>query len=1045
MNMKKRFSSTTKKKLLTSAILLSVGGFTSSVHADLSNGSLGLSVEGNLNPSCLYGGTYPGCTYGAFDTAEAGSFFTMDGNPGGAVGAGAVPLFLDATDQSYNGPSFGPGNAYAGGNNGPVSDWAFFGNIGTNSHAGLTVSNNDTDVNMSNWSVNWGEVPFIDMGSPGGVGTLVCTGGGLANECEAGETFTLDYDAVVPAGDPSGFGGVAYSLHLQGTVISTNKAPVEISPVPLATTVHLNSEVRINLPANVMDPDGDGVDNSSFQLEGYVGTATITVCTGSATPNGLCAAEGDFIYKDNDNAATAMGMPDTFDYSVADTLGDRSLFFTVEVTVRTVIPPLPQPIPVVTNINQDAMVLIPALTAAGDFAVDATSVVVSAAVNGTLALNAGTGEVTFTPTMSYTGPASFSFTIDDNDGGGPNTSLLILQPIKVNDHPVAGDTVAAIDIDRNSSVVIDILALTSDSDGVVDPTSVVIVTDSTQGTTSIDLANGDVTYTPTNGNVYLGGDFFTYTVVDDDGAISNPVGTVNLTINNATPIAVDDNNKVIDITVETSITVDVVSNDTDSDGTVDVSTVVVVGGPSNGIVAPPTSSGEIIYTPTVGYIGGDAVTYTVLDNDGDVSNIATLNINVKDKRDFCEDIPPLTTDTCFLQFDPGNIQENTMPVLGDGSYFSMEVQPGVPTLTAIEAKNALQLNAVQLASTAPLSPNIDQPWIFFGNIGVHQSTIAPTVLSDNGTGTVVLDFSGWNVSWNSIPSITLNAGDDNGLATMFCYLDDVVTQTQGDCSAGNAYVLDYRATVPVGDPSGFGGVKYALHLEGIIAVTGVTFSPAKPPNTTDIEAIDGAADSFTVLAGSVADAAGNVTGTNLSPADVGVKDPLLNPADGQQCLGGCIDFVVSGFSGDYVDIIYRLSAPLTQGAIYRKLISGIWGNFDTGGDDQLGSNAEVSGVCTDDQFSPGLSAGDQCIFMRIYDGGPNDADGEKNGTIVDPSGALVAGSPNTPAATTNGCSISNANVDLTKRADWLIIFAFIAMLGWISFVRGRQGANTENK
>ena len=96
----------------------------------------------------------------------------------------------------------------------------------------------------------------------------------------------------------------------------------------------------------------------------------------------------------------------------------------------------------------------------------------------------------------------------------------------------------------------------------------------------------------------------------------------------------------------------------------------------------------------------------------------------------------------------------------------------------------------------------------------------------------------------------------------------------------------------------------------------------------------------------------------------------------------------------YVDIIYRLSTPIIDGASYRKLINGIWGDFDTSGQDLLGSNGAGSSVCDDNEFLPGLRAGNLCVYMRIYDGGKNDADGIKNGKVVDPSGVLVAGSPN---------------------------------------------------
>ena len=205
-----------QKKLLTSAVLLSIGGFASSANASLADGSLGLSIEGNLNPACLYGGTYPACDYGAFDTADAGSFFNMDGSPAGAIDGGIL-MMLDGTPQEYNGNPVPP--TYDGSGSHVTLPWDFFGAQGTNVHSGVTVSGGDTSVDMSTWGVVWGEVPFINMGGDPGQGdtsiaSLVCAGG----TCEVGEAFALDYSAHVPVGDPSGFGGVLYELHLQGTV-----------------------------------------------------------------------------------------------------------------------------------------------------------------------------------------------------------------------------------------------------------------------------------------------------------------------------------------------------------------------------------------------------------------------------------------------------------------------------------------------------------------------------------------------------------------------------------------------------------------------------------------------------------------------------------------------------------------------------------------------------------------------------------------------------------------------------------------------------------
>jgi len=102
-------------------------------------------------------------------------------------------------------------------------------------------------------------------------------------------------------------------------------------------------------------------------------------------------------------------------------------------------------------------------------------------------------------------------------------------------------------------------------------------------------------------------------------------------------------------------------------------------------------------------------------------------------------------------------------------------------------------------------PGIDEPWNFFSNTGMHFTNAAITVSTDDGAGNVTLDFSGWRVTWNGIPSINMGLG---AAAVMNC---------GGDCTVGDTYILDYSAEVPLGDPSGFGGVPYAVHLEGTIA------------------------------------------------------------------------------------------------------------------------------------------------------------------------------------------------------------------------------------
>lgn len=105
---------------------------------------------------------------------------------------------------------------------------------------------------------------------------------------------------------------------------------------------------------------------------------------------------------------------------------------------------------------------------------------------------------------------------------------------------------------------------------------------------------------------------------------------------------------------------------------------------------------------------------------------------------------------------------------------------------------------------------ITAPWEFFGNTGSDYATTAITAIGgDTANG---LDFSGWTVTWNGIAAIPMGsgvwgAGYSNGVANLVW-----------DGNNGSAYTLDYHGTVPVGDPSGFGGVQYALHLEGTVAM-----------------------------------------------------------------------------------------------------------------------------------------------------------------------------------------------------------------------------------
>jgi hypothetical protein len=191
----------------------------------------------------------------------------------------------------------------------------------------------------------------------------------------------------------------------------------------------------------------------------------------------------------------------------------------------------------------------------------------------------------------------------------------------------------------------------------------------------------------------------------------------------------------------------------------------------------------------------------------------------------------------ILHFVDGVTGGNYQFVLS-GSYFAMDTNGnGIlqnPERTALSELNGIVIGAIQPATGSHTgapdgseSPNIDDPWGFFGNTGMHQTTSAIT-----GSTTAGLDFSGWSVTWNGIGDIPMGGGfqdcgtSTDGICQTGTFPDVAGTYNNGTGIAtftwngvdGGAYTLDYQGIVPQGDPSNFGGVLYGLHLEGTVSV-----------------------------------------------------------------------------------------------------------------------------------------------------------------------------------------------------------------------------------
>ena len=168
----------------------------------------------------------------------------------------------------------------------------------------------------------------------------------------------------------------------------------------------------------------------------------------------------------------------------------------------------------------------------------------------------------------------------------------------------------------------------------------------------------------------------------------------------------------------------------------------------------------------------------------------------------------------------------------NGSYFGMLTGFGLLYTPLVQgADGGVILGSIQGTNGNgghPGVPNgtetggIDRGWDFFSSTGA-DFTVSPTnVLSASGS-TATVDFSGWRVNWNAIPSINMGGGMQTytnpitGITGTFNNGTGIATVTcAATCGIGDTYVLNYAAVVPQGDASGFGGVNYSLRLAGTI-------------------------------------------------------------------------------------------------------------------------------------------------------------------------------------------------------------------------------------
>jgi hypothetical protein len=395
-------------------------------------------------------------------------------------------------------------------------------------------------------------------------------------------------------------------------------APAGIPPTanPDSASTFANVPVQIDVLTNDTDPD-DFTDPTSIAIT-------------QAPANGSFTLPGPFpgyvTYTPNQGFTGT----DTFKYTVKDQGGLTSNEATVTVTVRPDLPPVAVDDTAIAFTNAPVTIHVLANDTEADDGIDPTSVqIVGNPANGTASLeldNMGhlTGNVVYKSNPGFEGADTFQYNVKDIVGGLLSNTATVSVTVRANLPPVAVDDSAS--AFSGAPATIHVLANDTEPDDGINPASVVIVSNGSNGSATPDPSgNGNVIYTSNAG--FIGTDTFKYTVSDLGGLVSNTATVTVTVVANQPPVAVAD---AVTTVTNLPTTIDVLANDTEPDDGINSTTLAVVTNPTNG-TAMPDGFGHISYTSNSGFVGTDTFTYDVADFGGLISNVATVTVTVGPK------------------------------------------------------------------------------------------------------------------------------------------------------------------------------------------------------------------------------------------------------------------------------------------------------------------------------------------------------------------------------------------------------------------------------
>ena len=421
-----------------------------------------------------------------------------------------------------------------------------------------------------------------------------------------------------PAENDNGTATVSYTITdgtqsasgiLTVTITSVNDTPV--ANPDTATILEDAAPTSINVIANDTDVDSD----------------PLAISTASASTGSVSVSGSNLVYTPEAN----FNGQAVVNYTLTDGTTTAAGVLTVAVTA---VNDAPVANPDSATILEDAAATnINVLGNDTDEENDALSISALTTTSG--AVTSTGNDVIFTSEANFNGQVTVNYTL--SDGTDTAMGVLTITVTPVNDAPIANPDSATI---LEDAVTTNINVLSNDTDPENDSLT---ISEASTNTGSVSVAGSNLAYTPEadfNGQAVIN-----YTLSDGTDTAS---GVLNITVTpvNDSPVA---NPDTATINEDSSTTVNVVANDTDTEGDSLTITTVSADSGSATIVA-----NQIQYTPQADYNGTAVVTYTI--SDGEAATSATLNITINSVND----APVANPDTATILEDAAATNINVL-------------------------------------------------------------------------------------------------------------------------------------------------------------------------------------------------------------------------------------------------------------------------------------------------------------------------------------------------------------------------------------------------